>query len=62
MLGAGEDAIIVLKQKFIGYGHVTPQTMFRHLQGITSIKLLSVKKFLFKKQGCNKHEIQLPTQ
>ena len=49
--GAGEDAVIALKKKYIKYGGVTPKEMLAHLREKTAIKMTMREKNDFKRDG-----------
>ena len=47
----GEEAVIALKARFIKYAKITPQQMIKHLRDKTCIKMTTLEKDRFKRQG-----------
>ena len=48
-----EDAVVAIKQRYVGYGGVTPNIMMQHIRDRTCIKLATLDKANFKKNGHN---------
>ena len=47
----GEDAVVSLKQRFVKYGKVSPKQMIKHLRDKTCVKMTTLEKDRFKRQG-----------
>ena len=46
-----EDAVVSLKQRYIGFGDTTPQEMIHHLRTNICVKMNTKEKEAFKSQG-----------
>ena len=49
--GAGEDAVIALRKKYIGYAGISPKAMFKYLREKTCVKMTTLEKYRFRTDG-----------
>ena len=47
----GEDAVVALKERFVKYEKATPKAMIKHLRDKTCVKMTTLEKDRFKRQG-----------
>ena len=47
----GEDSVITLKKKYVGYGKISPKQMMKHLRSNISIKITTKEKVAYKRTG-----------
>ena len=51
LYGAGEEAVMALKKRYIGYGGVTPKAMITYLREKACVKMTTLEKYNFKAEG-----------
>ena len=47
----GEDAVVSIKQRYIGFGDTAPQEMMHHLRTNVCVRMNTMEKEAFKSQG-----------
>ena len=49
--GVGEDSVVTINQQYVGYWCMTPKQIMQHVRNKTCIKMTTLEKDTFKKDG-----------